>query len=222
MVAFSTFSLPEQLALSLGKDIVSGRYIGGDRLVETEVALRFSVSRGPVRDAFVLLERRRFITMEPRRGAYVRPITLDAIVDVFNIRISLFGTAARLMAEVGTISSLCRLEQSVQTIQAMAVDADTTPTCFVKAVNGVEHAVVLGSGNELIGELIRDLEQHTVWASLWMSPRHFQTIQGRERKAQLATSTGEAVQRGDGVMAESTMRRMTEYSRDEILTSSLF
>jgi len=81
-----TVSLPEQLAATLGKDIIAGRYATGERLIETNVATLFSVSRGPVRDAFLLLERRRFITIEPRRGAYVRPITLTSIAGIFNVQ----------------------------------------------------------------------------------------------------------------------------------------
>lgn len=217
MAAFSTLSLPAQLALSLGEDIMTGRYAGGERLIETEVASIFSVSRGPVRDAFLLLERRRFITIEPRRGAYVRTISLNSIADIFNVRTSLFATAARFMAGIRTESSLSHLDQSVQTVQALAVDADTTPAFFLNAVNEMEQAIVLGSDSGLIGELLHELGEHTVWASLWLAPPHFQTLEGRKRQAHFIKTVGEAVTLGDAVMAESTMRRMTEYSRNEII-----
>jgi DNA-binding GntR family transcriptional regulator len=217
MAAFPIFSLPEQLALSLGKDIVGGRYAGGERLIETEVARLFSVSRGPVRDAFLLLERRRFITIEPRRGAFVRPISLNSIADVFNVRTSLLATAARFMAGIRTELLLSQLDQNVRTVQALAVHASTTPACFLNAVNQMERAIVLGSGNELIAELLRDLDQQTVWPSLWVSPPHFQSLDGREHTARLITAIVKAVHLGDAFVAESTMRRMTEYCRDEII-----
>lgn len=217
MKTLLTNSLPEQLAQHVGCSIMTGRYAEGERLIEAEIASLFSVSWRTVRDAFILLERRRFITIEPRKGAYVRPITLDSIADVFNVRTSLFATAARFMAGSSTKSSLRELSQDIQLVQNLAGDKDTSAANFLAAVNRTLKTVVFGSGSELIAELLCDLEQHTVWASLWVEPAHFQTLQGRGRKAQLIANIGHAVEGGDVIMAESSMRSTTNYSRDEII-----
>lgn len=196
---------------------MAGRYSTGERLIEADVATLFSVSRGPVRDAFLLLERRRFITIEPRRGAYVRPITLTSITEIFNVRSALFATAARTMAKVRTESSLRELSRNVQTVKALADDAETMTLQFLNAVNEMGKIIVAGSGNELIADLLRDLEQHTVWASLWELPPHFQAPLGRKRKAQFMANIVEAIQCGDANGAATAMQCSTDFSRDQII-----
>lgn len=196
---------------------MAGRYATGERLIETAVATLFSVSRGPVRDAFLLLERRRFITIEPRRGAYVRPITLTSIADIFNVRTSLFTTAARSMAQIRTELSLRELKKSARTVQTLADNTETLAAQFLDAVNQWEKTIVSGSGNQLIAELLRDLDQHTVWPTLWALPPHFQAPEGRKQKALYIANIEDAVRRGDAARAETAMRCMTDFSRDQII-----
>ena len=95
---FSPRTIPEQLAEELGADIVAGRRKAGERLIELDLAQNFGVSRGPVREALRILERRRMVDLLPRRGAYVRPLSLKSIADLFNVRLALSLLAARTMA----------------------------------------------------------------------------------------------------------------------------
>ena len=215
--AAAPISLPEQLALSLGREIVAGRYVEGQRLIETELADHFAVSRGPVRDALRLLERRRCITLEPRKGAYVRTISLDAIADIFNVRSALFATAARFTAQLCAGQQLLALTQHVQAVQMLANDPDTAADQFLNAVVQMRQVMVMGSGSDLIAELLSDLDQHTVWSSQWAMPDHFQTRETRQRDSRHVMIAFEAIQLGDGVMADRSVRRMIEYNRDTVI-----
>ena len=90
----TTRTLPEQIADELGVALVAGRIPAGQRLLEQELAERFAVSRGPIREALRLLERRGIVTLTPRRGAYARELTMDAIADLFNVRNAISALAA--------------------------------------------------------------------------------------------------------------------------------
>ena len=68
--SFAPRTLPDQVAEELGAEIVSGRRKAGERLVELDLARDFGVSRGPIREAIRILERRRLVELRPRRGAY--------------------------------------------------------------------------------------------------------------------------------------------------------
>ena len=66
---FAPRTIPDQVAEELGAEIVAGRRKAGDRLVELDLARDFGVSRGPIREAIRILERRRLVDLLPRRGA---------------------------------------------------------------------------------------------------------------------------------------------------------
>ena len=96
--SFAPRTIPEQVAEELGAEIIAGRRKAGERLVELDLAQDFGVSRGPIREAIRILERRRLVELLPRRGAYVRPLSLKSIADLFNVRTALSTLAVRTMA----------------------------------------------------------------------------------------------------------------------------
>ena len=62
----------EQVTNQIRDDLVSGRFEAGMMLRETELARRFGVSRGPVRDAFIQLSHEGYLTYQANRGVQVR------------------------------------------------------------------------------------------------------------------------------------------------------
>jgi len=63
-----TLTVPEQIALAVGDQIISGELAPGARIVEADLSARFNVSRGPVRDAIRILEREGLVTVLARRA----------------------------------------------------------------------------------------------------------------------------------------------------------
>lgn len=86
---------------SLRSAIVSGELAAGERLVETDLARQFGVSRGPVRDALVELERGGLVELRARRGSFVRSLTAADVEEVYSLRIALESLAVRRAVEVG-------------------------------------------------------------------------------------------------------------------------
>ena len=71
------------------------------RLVETELAERFEVSRGPVRDALAELERSGLVELRPRKGSFVRALTASDVAEIYTLRSALESLALRLAATTG-------------------------------------------------------------------------------------------------------------------------
>src|SRR6056300_1430824 len=70
----STTSVSYEIAGQLRKEIVGGRYQAGDRMAsERDLAARFSVSRGAIREALSQLEQQGIIEIQPG-GARVNPL----------------------------------------------------------------------------------------------------------------------------------------------------
>jgi len=66
--------------------IVTGQLKPGQKINESDIALRLGISRSPVREAFRVLERDGLITTLPRRGSYITDISVDDLKDLFEIR----------------------------------------------------------------------------------------------------------------------------------------
>jgi DNA-binding GntR family transcriptional regulator len=70
----------------LRRRIVTGTFKPGQKINESEIALRLGVSRSPVREAFRVLERDGLITTLPRKGSYITDISVEDLQDLFEIR----------------------------------------------------------------------------------------------------------------------------------------
>ncbi|WP_369987385.1 GntR family transcriptional regulator [Pseudomonas xanthosomatis] len=73
-------SLSEQIAHYLAERIIRGELAPGERIQEQKVTQALNVSRGSVREALLILERRHLVAILPRRGAHVTEL------DEHNIR----------------------------------------------------------------------------------------------------------------------------------------
>lgn len=93
--------------------ITSGEIPPLGRLVETELAARLKVSRAPVREALRSLEHEGIVKSVPRWGSYVRQLTAEELVEVWELREVLDGLACRLLAkrispeQVNQLQDLC-------------------------------------------------------------------------------------------------------------------
>ncbi len=85
-MTFAHKQLWEVVADQLRDEILDGRLAAGSRLVEAELAERFGVSRGPIRDALQELARTGLAVDLPRRGTFVSSLTERDLEDVYVIR----------------------------------------------------------------------------------------------------------------------------------------
>lgn len=68
-------SLSEQIADYLAERIIRGELAPGERIQELKVTQALDVSRGSVREALLILERRHLVAILPRRGAHVTELS---------------------------------------------------------------------------------------------------------------------------------------------------
>jgi DNA-binding GntR family transcriptional regulator len=102
--------------------IVEQRYRPGERLVEQRIAEELAVSRTPVREALRRLEAEGLVTITTNRGAAVRDVDLDEVVDLYGLRARLEAYAAELAAERMQDDEVDRLAAAVDAFSA-ACDA---------------------------------------------------------------------------------------------------
>lgn len=101
------------IAEQLERMILDGTLAPGHRLVQTDIAERFGVSRLPVRDALQILEKKELAVNQPRRGMIVRPIEAKEVRELFELRLVLEGYAFSISAPLLAESDLERAERLV-------------------------------------------------------------------------------------------------------------
>ena len=92
--------LSDQIRDTILERILSGVYAQGDRIVESQVAKEFKVSQSPIREALRDLVAMQFIELEPFKGARVRRISSEEILQTYPVRAVLEELAGQLAAKV--------------------------------------------------------------------------------------------------------------------------
>ena len=92
------------------EELRQGRIGPGDRLREAELAERLGLSRTPIREALRQLETDGLVVHLPRVGAAVRRLDYAEVMELYEIRAVLEGTAARLGARAASEIEIAELD----------------------------------------------------------------------------------------------------------------
>ena len=92
-------SLSEQIAHYLAERIIRGELKERERIQELKVTQAMNVSRGSVREALLILERRHLINILPRRGAQVSELTPQHVRSLYILMMELYILLAYAVAE---------------------------------------------------------------------------------------------------------------------------
>ena len=92
-------SLTTVVQQEIERAILAGEYEPGSKLVEATLAEKMGVSRGPVREAFRMLEEAGLVRNEKNRGVFVRDIPIDEAVEIFDLRAAMDELVGRQLAK---------------------------------------------------------------------------------------------------------------------------
>lgn len=104
-------NLADDVVTAVRDLILDGEVMDGERLNEVRLAERLGVSRTPLREALQRLVADGFVAQVPRRGFFVRPLSLDEAEQIYPIRAILDPEALALagLPPASTIEALTRL-----------------------------------------------------------------------------------------------------------------
>jgi DNA-binding GntR family transcriptional regulator len=89
-------NLAEEVANLVRDMILDGRLPAGERINEVRLAAQIGVSRTPLREALSRLVNEGALNDIPRRGFFVRPLTVDEFCQIYPVRAILDPAALRL------------------------------------------------------------------------------------------------------------------------------
>ncbi len=126
-------SLSEQIAQHLGRLIITGQMQPKERIQELKVVADLDVSRGSVREALLLLERRHLIEIFPRKGAVVSDLTPENIAALYDVYATLLVMLASKIASLWEGTRLMPLLDQIQKINTITLDQDSTAEAIVES-----------------------------------------------------------------------------------------
>jgi len=147
----------ERLAAEIAEDILSQRLPPGTRLDEQGLALRYGVSRTPVREALRQLRTSGLIDMEPHKGATVARVTAEKLEEMFGAMAEIEATCARLAAIGMTPIERRRLQALHDRMSVMAQQADHA--AYIDANTAFHAAIYGGAHNEIIQDIATGLRR---------------------------------------------------------------
>jgi DNA-binding GntR family transcriptional regulator len=160
MTAFAHKQLWESVSDQLRDEILDGRLAAGSRLVEMDLAARFGVSRGPVRDALRDLARQGLALDLPRRGTFVSNLTDHDLQEVYEIRRAIEETAVRLAIAKASDAEIAELNGMLAAVEAAYAREDLAAAW--DADMAFHRAYCRLSGNGRLLDLFDDLASQTV------------------------------------------------------------
>jgi phosphonate utilization transcriptional regulator len=93
-----TSSLSSVVQSELERMILSGELPPGEKLTEVALAARLGVSRGPLREAFRMLEEAGLVRTEKNRGVFVRDLPVEEAIEIFDLRAAMDELVGRRLA----------------------------------------------------------------------------------------------------------------------------
>ncbi len=110
-------SLTTVVQHEIERAILQGEYAPGSKLIEATLARKLGVSRGPVREAFRMLEEGGLVRNEKNRGVFVRDIPIDEAVEIFDLRATMDQLVGRRLAEHITPAQLKEIRSLVDAME---------------------------------------------------------------------------------------------------------
>src|SRR5215470_6056465 len=195
IAALREHSLTAVVQHEIERMILAGELAPGDRLNEKAVADTLKVSRGPVREACRALAELGFVHLIPNRGVFIKKLTKEDAIEVYDLRAGLTGLAAQLLAPIMTTDNLSRLEGFVGEMEQAAENADFQR--FYPVNLEFHDYIVRATGNARLIKLYRGLvKEFHLFRTHGLVQRDSLLESNREHRDIVA-----AVTSGDGLQA---------------------
>jgi len=188
----------------LAHSIVTGELAQGQKLNEAELAERFGMGRGPLREALRHLEGMRLVKRIPNAGARVVVLDRKTLSDLYGVREALEGMACRLAAtqmtddEIANLSKLLdRHEEQIRMEGGKVYSQSEGDLDF-------HYQIARGSRNRMLMDLLGNEQYQLLRMCRYRTSRKAARTQPALQQHRQIVA---ALEQRDGELAELLMRR---------------
>lgn len=151
----SPTTLRELAVDRLRQAIISGRFSGGERLVERTLCEQLGVSRSVVREAIRYLEAEGLVETLARSGPMVAKLDWTRARQVYGIRGLLEAEAAAACARLADEDVKARLRAALRNLEAAFTDAN--PSRLYHATTQFYEVIFTSAGHDIAWEIVQRL-----------------------------------------------------------------
>ena len=164
-------------------DCISTRvFQPGERLDMKDLARKFDVSPTPIKDALNRLTAQGFIEIRPRKGTYVADLSMEDVVETFEIREALECLAAEKLVDRVTQDGVEKFRQLIAELEK-AVKDERDRFVHEQKNEAFHNLIVDLAGNKKLKEMYRGLKAHIKMVRVHYLSRNnwVDRIEGEER-----------------------------------------
>ena len=188
----------------LAHSIVTGELEQGQKLNEAELAERFGMGRGPLREALRHLEGMRLVTRVPNAGARVVVLDRKTLSDLYAVREALEGMACRIAATQMSDDEIEQLRNLLDHHEAQIKKQGGKVYAQKEGDLDFHYQIVRGSRNQMLMDLLGSEQYQLLRMCRYRTSRNAQrTGPALQQHRQIV----EALAQRDGELAEMLMRR---------------
>ena len=148
-------STAELIAAQLRSAIMYGVFAPGTQLGEAELAARFAVSRGPLREAMQRLVQEGLLRGERHRGLFVIDLSASDVRDIYLARLAIERTSCQLIMAGNRGEAVVRLSEALANLVAAAAGRDRN--AMSDADQAFHQTLVSCSGNTRLERMAQTL-----------------------------------------------------------------
>jgi len=195
-------TLREVIVRTIRDGIISGTFQPGEHITEPDLALRFGISRTPIREGF--------LTTVPRKGTVVASITPQDVRDFYEIKSLLEGYAARQACERIGPDELVEMRECNERLLDAHREGDLQQ--MLAFHNRFHEIFVRASGNERLAHLVDSLVMQSQRFRILLSLSDVMQDLVDEHRAIV-----EALGARDPDLAEELVRRNARHGEEALL-----
>ncbi|MGM0615555.1 MAG: GntR family transcriptional regulator [Pseudomonadota bacterium] len=206
-------TLAERVFHQLQDAIVRGEIAPGSKITEPGLSKTYGISRGPLREAMRRLEAHRLIERVPHVGARVVQLSMQELLELFDVREALESMAARLAAEHMTADEIAGL-RNVLAVHESQDDLKRGEAYYQREGDlDFHYRIVQGSHNKMLMNLLCD----DLYYLVRLYRTQFSASGSRPHRAFVEHHRiVDAIEAGDAELAELLMRRHVSASRENV------
>ena len=204
-------SLKDQAYEAIKHRIITCVFKPGQELSENAVARLLKIGRTPVHQAFDRLNTEGLVDVQPRKGVVVRPINLDEVIEIIEIRLLNETFAVRLAAERASSAEIMAI-RDVLAKAAGAVAAGKVEAMMLLD-REFHRLIARAAHNTVLADILLKLHERSLrlWFISLAAPDHQGSVNDQHHKI------FQAISHRDVEAAENAMRAHIDSFRRNVL-----
>jgi DNA-binding GntR family transcriptional regulator len=200
-------NLTELAYLHIKQHILEDSFGEDSKLTEDTLADQLGISKSPVREALNRLESEGLVSIEPRRGAYVRRFSRKEACEIYGLR-ELLEVYAVGLAQI-TPSLLSELAESIDRIKTDLRERSTL--AYVEEDIRFHNLIAAATGNGELRRILENIGQKTILCR----SKTYRRVAAASPDCH--DKIYEALKAGDRELARQAMRDHIRFFRDALL-----